>query len=135
MENLPKWESTALCCVPTRYKHIKISRTELSLDSVTKYDKKTANLTLEHNYPVGNLIRAAVNINLVLATVKSHETQIGEWINVIGYVETDQQNLPKDCKETNCEIPVQALVLWSSGPLNLERYESSLEAQKKASVS
>jgi hypothetical protein len=92
-------------------------------------------LTLEHNHPVGNSVKAAVNINLLLGTVKSHETQIGEWVNVIGYVEAGQQTMPNESKGIKqLDILVQAIVLWSSGPVfKPEGYERSLDAQKQAS--
>ncbi|EDN94733.1 predicted protein [Sclerotinia sclerotiorum 1980 UF-70] len=54
--------------------------------SVTNYDRTSAVLTLEHNFPVDNGFKALVNIQLLLNSVKSHETRIGEWVNVVGYV-------------------------------------------------
>jgi hypothetical protein len=66
-----------------------------------------------------------VDVNLLVNTLKSHETRIGEWVNVMGYIERmKKQNNPSS---NQSEIRVQALVLWSSGPFNLEGYERSLD--------
>lgn len=86
---------------------------------------KTARLLLEHNYPPGNTLKATVDVRLLLNTIKSGETQIGEWVNVIGYVEKDQ--LEKHTKTDSPCVHVQALVLWSTGPLKLQAYERSVD--------
>lgn len=57
--------------------------------------------------------------------MKSTETQIGEWVNVMGYI-TDNQKQNRIIDE-NSEISVQALVLWSAGPFNRTSYEKSLD--------
>jgi len=93
--------------------------------SVTEYSTKTAVLTLEHNHPPGNKLRALVDVRLLLNTLKSTDTQIGEWVNVIGYIVLGSTDI--SVKPT---IPVQAIVLWSSGPLKLDSYERSLNSQK-----
>jgi hypothetical protein len=66
-----------------------------------------------------------VDVNLLLSTLKSHETQIGEWVNVMGYIERFNKEDPPSIN--GHEVRVQALVLWSSGPFNLEGYENSLD--------
>lgn len=83
---------------------------------------------LEHNYPPGNSLAADVDIRLLLNTIKSGETQIGEWVNVIGYIEKDQPG--KHTKTEPLRVLVQALVLWSTGPLKLQVYERSFDQQK-----
>ncbi|PMD27346.1 hypothetical protein NA56DRAFT_553551, partial [Hyaloscypha hepaticicola] len=94
------------------------------LGCVTDYSQKEALLTLEHNHPASNMYKALVDVNLLLSTLKSHETQIGEWVNVIGYIERFRREDPPSIN--GHEVRVQALVLWSSGPFNLEGYEKSL---------
>jgi len=102
------------------------------LGCVTKYSTKTAILTLEHNHPVGNSLKVLVDVNLLLNTLKLHETQIGEWVNVMGYVEcTKKKNSPKN---DELEVQVQALVLWPSGPLDLQGYEKSLDRKISETV-
>ncbi|TAQ91447.1 hypothetical protein B7494_g181 [Chlorociboria aeruginascens] len=96
--------------------------------SVTRYSSMSAILTLEHNYPKGNNSRAMVNVELLLSTLKSNETQIGEWVNVIGYIAAQQLS---SLSEVRSEVAIQAIVLWSAGPLQLDGYERNLDQQKE----
>jgi hypothetical protein len=101
--------------------------------SVTKYSLGSAILTLEHNHPQGNRLKALVDVNLLLNGMKSNETRIGEWVNVIGYIQSQQK---PDTSENNLSnIPVQAIILWSSGPFNLEGYERSLDQKNAEEIS
>jgi Telomere capping, CST complex subunit len=97
----------------------------LSPGSVTNYSTKTALLTLEHNYPPGTSLKALVDVSLILNSLKSFETRIGEWVNVLGYVERAKKQHASS--SDGGHVKVQALVLWSSGPLNLQAYEESLD--------
>lgn len=101
-----------------------------NLHSVSSYCVKSASLTLEHNYPPGNKSKVVVDVELLVNTLKSNETQIGEWVNVIGYIQTPQQKPTKLSNDTYPRTRIQAIVLWSSGPLKLDGYEKSLEQQK-----
>lgn len=95
------------------------------------YATKTSILTLEHNYPRDSRVRALVDVGLLVNTLKSGETQIGEWINVIGYIqEPRQQKTSMLPPKPYLEIQIQAIVLWPSGPLKLDGYEKSLTLQK-----
>ncbi|TVY40105.1 hypothetical protein LOCC1_G005318 [Lachnellula occidentalis] len=98
----------------------------LQTHSITDYSTKTAILTLEHNYPPGQTLRALVSIDLILNTIKSHETRIGEWVNVMGYI----QSKPIQPVINESGIAIQAIVLWSSGSFNLQTYERSLSRQR-----
>jgi len=102
------------------------------LGCVTGYSTKKAVLTLEHNHPAGNGIKALVDVELLLNMLKSNETQVGEWVNVIGYTVASIENnaLMKDSAETTHNVRIQALVLWSAGPLKLSGYERSLDQLK-----
>ncbi|CZR59759.1 uncharacterized protein PAC_09653 [Phialocephala subalpina] len=95
------------------------------LGCVTKYSTKTAVLTLEHNHPPGNMLQAQVDVNLLVTTMKSHETQIGEWVNVMGYVTPQQSNT--QAGQERLTVNIQAIVLWSSASFNLQAYEKSLD--------
>lgn len=100
------------------------------MTSVTNYSPKTAILSLKHNHPVGNQSKALVDIELVLGSIKSYETRIGEWVNVMGYVGAIEQKISSQFKGDKLEVPVQAILLWSAGPLKLDTYEESLDGQK-----
>jgi hypothetical protein len=101
---------------------------------VTKYATKTAVLTLQHDHPPGNRLRAFVNIRLVLETIKAQETQVGEWVHVMGYVDTSRPK-PNGLGEENLNgVHVQAIVLWSAGPMKLDRYEEVMDRRKAAGL-
>ncbi|TGO15277.1 hypothetical protein BTUL_0042g00480 [Botrytis tulipae] len=96
------------------------------LGCVINYNTGSAVLTLEHNFPIGNGIKASVNVQLLLNSLTHHETRVGEWINVVGYVANTDE--PQDIKtrELGTDIAIQAIALWSSGPIQLDAYERSL---------
>lgn len=94
--------------------------------SVTAYSTHSAVLTLEHSFPKGSDISVLVDVQLLLSTMTSNQTRIGEWVNVVGYLTPPPPGTR--AKGTTREAPiatVQALMLWSAGPLNLQRYEAS----------
>lgn len=98
------------------------------LGCITNYSTKTAILTLEHNHPRSSSLKALVDVKLLLGTLKSDETQIGQWVNVIGYVVSPVRTKMKEAiSESN--VTVQAIVLWPSGPLKLDSYERCLDQQ------
>ncbi|KAF0322568.1 telomere capping CST complex subunit domain-containing protein [Colletotrichum asianum] len=98
------------------------------LGCVTSYSMDSAVLTLHHESPKGSNVSALVDVNLLLGNLKSEQTRIGEWVNVVGYL--TPASLGTRAKGTTREpqhVAVQALMLWSAGPLNLQRYEATFE--------
>lgn len=91
-------------------------------NSVTSYNTSSAILTLEHNFPLGNGHKALVNVELLLESLTSSETAIGDWVNVMGYVALP----PSDTKVNSSITFIQAISLWSAGPLKLHEYEAAL---------
>ncbi|KAL7963417.1 CST complex subunit Ten1 [Trichoderma compactum] len=89
------------------------------LGCVTSYDSAAACLNLGHMYPPGTNETVRVNIELVLETIQSGVTQVGQWVNVVGYIVEGSESL----------VHVQALLLWPTGPLDIGRYEKSLQEQ------
>lgn len=71
-----------------------------------------------------------MNLELLVNSLKSNETRIGEWLNVIGYIQTPQQSLTGLSKNSSARVQVQAILLWSSGPLKLDGYEKNMDQQK-----
>ncbi|KAK4657947.1 hypothetical protein QC762_202430 [Podospora pseudocomata] len=96
------------------------------LGCVTSYSTESGVLTLQYKGSEDRqLTFASVDVNLVLQSLKAEQTRVGEWVNVIGYVtSTDSKKLG----DTNPVVEVQATLLWSAGPLNLEKYEASVQA-------
>lgn len=100
------------------------------VSSVTSYSTASGQLTLHHNFPKPSEVKAVVDVRLLLEKLTAEQTSIGEWVNVIGYISCAPPRPPgKQPKKRNTEPPtvhVQALMLWSSGPLNVSRYEACL---------
>jgi len=68
-----------------------------------------------------------VDVNLVLEKLGAEETQKGAWINVIGYLKLPQDHgTSYEVKGEPAGAHVQALVIWSAGPLDLSRYEAAV---------
>ncbi|KAJ0163673.1 hypothetical protein CTA2_2612 [Colletotrichum tanaceti] len=95
-------------------------------DAVTSYSTHSAVLTLEHGFPKESNTIALVDLRLLLGVVKSNQTQVGEWVNVVGYVTPPPPGArAKGTTRGPQKVAIQALVLWSAGPLDLQRYENS----------
>jgi Telomere capping, CST complex subunit len=97
-----------------------------SSNSVTNYSVSSGILTLRHDHPIGEakkqLTIVNVDIGLLLQSLKSTDTQVGEWVNVIGYVTAPSaSSLISDAKA------VQALILWSANSIHIKEYEEAME--------
>lgn len=102
------------------------------LFSVTKYCTNTSTLTLEHDHPVGNGLKVAVNVEIILEHLKADQVRVGEWIHVIGYVRSNQSDEALETLGHTRGVSIQALLLWSAGPFRLKAYEDVLDGQKGA---
>ncbi|KAI0537217.1 CST complex subunit Ten1 [Xylaria digitata] len=95
------------------------------LGCVTEYSTHSAQLTLKHRYPKeSNDVEALVDVKLILETLKSEQTDVGQWVHVIGYLTFVDQN-PLGSKTTP-RVGVQALILWIARDLDLGAYEKSM---------
>ncbi|EHA47373.1 hypothetical protein MCOR27_006913 [Pyricularia oryzae] len=107
------------------------------LGCVTSYATSNATLTLENTSQLGDRdsdprqsrVQALVDVNLILQALNQEQTQPGEWVNVVGYINKSD---PSSDKRTGryC-VKVQALLLWSAGPLSLQDYERTLSSHVK----
>jgi len=107
-------------------------------DSVISYDVSKAILVLEHRFPIqSSFPRAAVDVSMVLETIKAEDLRAGAWLNIIGYV----HNSAKRTKETRAHnalrhdvplVTVQAILLWNAGSLKVGDYEQALAGLKEA---
>jgi len=116
------------------------------------YDPTTATLTLEHDvHPVtskaGSPMKtiAQVDANLALDCLSWDRVRVGEWLNVLGYVEDHKieggkygkENLP--VKEQPQPQPalfvvnVQATYIWSTGPMDIDRYAQAVRVREAES--
>lgn len=100
------------------------------INSVTAYSTASGTLTLQHQFPQDSDVRALVDVRLLLETISAEQTSVGQWVNVIGYI-TSPPSAPVK-KSTKMDAPtvlVQALVLWSTGSLDIGRYEACLTSK------
>ncbi|KAI4121820.1 MAG: hypothetical protein LQ338_006152 [Usnochroma carphineum] len=110
------------------------------LGCVTAYSTLTGVLTLQHAYPSvpGKSCPAAgVDVNLLHSTLKSTDTQVGEWVNVIGYVQDFEGGSGgngggKGKRGRGEKVGrVQAVMLWSADGVKLGEYEKTVEMRKR----
>lgn len=95
--------------------------------SVTSYSTTSAELTLQHKFPKINEVKAFVDVRLLLEKLTAEQTCVGHWLNVIGYIASSSTFSVKKQHNLKLESPtvhVQALMLWSAGPLDIGRYET-----------
>lgn len=99
-------------------------------------------VTLEHNYPCSRdgPKTVAVDINAVLAGLKSEELRVGSWLNVLGYVRestppassySSSQTSSQQSNEIPTRVPprpvyVEAIMVWAAGAIALGEYERIL---------
>ncbi|KAG5742713.1 hypothetical protein H9Q69_014355 [Fusarium xylarioides] len=99
-------------------------------DRVTSYSTSSACLFLSHLYPRDSIATAVVDVSLLLESLTAEQTRVGEFVNVIGYI--TEQKMTCDKKQPSQEskqVCVQAIVLWSTGPMDLEKYEKLLDSK------
>lgn len=94
------------------------------MSSVRAYLPTTATLILNHDFPPGSEANAFVQLDLVLENISSEHIRVGEWVNVVGYLTAHV--LRKETRSDSHDVHVQALLLWPTGPLDIQRYERSL---------
>ncbi|KAI4272566.1 MAG: hypothetical protein LQ337_005217 [Flavoplaca oasis] len=110
------------------------------LGCVTRYNASTGTLYLEHAYPASTCVTAAVDVSLLLETLKCTDTQVGEWVNVMGYVQAAEEEKGRkrqgvrhegEKEKSQQEVrKLQAVMLWSAGGVRVWEYEKALEMRK-----
>jgi hypothetical protein len=96
-------------------------------------------LHVQHAYPkdVLPVPQVAVDICLVLETVKAEVLESGCWINVIGYVrrpDSSQRKRKRQGSESTTAantVAVQAVLLWNAGAIKVGNYEEIVSQQKE----
>jgi hypothetical protein len=95
--------------------------------SVTSYSTATATLTLDHDFPRDTNVSALVDMRLLLETLTTEQTRVGEWVNVVGYITSESiATKSKGARRWPKKVHIQALLLWSAGSMDLQRYEKCL---------
>ena len=67
-------------------------------------------------------------MNLVLETLTSELTRVGEYVNVIGYISSRINPSKSEAQEREpALISIQALLIWSTGPMDVQKYEQTFK--------
>ena len=69
-----------------------------------------------------------MDVNLLVSTLKGPDTQVGAWVNVMGYVQESRGG--KGQWTGMGPVKVQAVMLWSAGGVKLGAYENAVEMRK-----
>ncbi|KAI1765153.1 CST complex subunit Ten1 [Hypoxylon sp. FL1150] len=94
------------------------------LGCVTGYSTHSAILTLRHEYPRGTNDNVNADVALLLQRLKAEQTDIGQWVHVIGYITSIEQTLAKATMGSRtASVGVQVLVLWIAEDLDITSYE------------
>ncbi|KAI6090553.1 CST complex subunit Ten1 [Hypoxylon rubiginosum] len=100
------------------------------LGCVTGYSTHSAILTLQHEYPKGTKINVNADVALLLQKLSAEQTDVGQWVHVIGYITSIEQTLAKATMESQtANIGVQVLVLWIAEDLDITSYEHALVSE------
>jgi hypothetical protein len=93
---------------------------DLHTPSVDIYDNMSATLHLKDRFASTTAPStpgsASVNVAYVLDALNFELTQVGAWVNVVGYVKTTADG--RCC--------VDAVVIWSAGAIKLDEYEAAV---------
>lgn len=105
------------------------------LGCVISYLTASATLMLEHRQPkdiTGPVVRVYVNVDHVLERLGPQQTRAGQWLNVIGYITTPPPSTNardlSDHQASMAPVGIQAILIWSAGAVDVQRYEAVVEA-------
>jgi hypothetical protein len=68
---------------------------------------------------------ANVNVNNVLDALNVETSQVGAWVNIIGYLRHDSGSQPMPKARVSI---VDAVLIWSAGAIKLNDYEAAVRA-------
>ena len=78
----------------------------------------------------------------MLDSVSHEQTAVGSWLNVIGYVKAKRKRASKsrtkdgaDGGAVSWDVLVQAIMLWPTGPLDIQQYEQAFPGTAQNSKS
>ncbi|KAH6899915.1 CST complex subunit Ten1 [Thelonectria olida] len=103
------------------------------LGCVTSYSTESGCLSLGHLYPRGTNVTVLVDVNLLLESLTSETTRVGEYVNVIGYITSKQPSHGLGTSPSEAaQVSVQGIMLWSTGPMDIHEYEKSFESDNSS---
>lgn len=66
---------------------------------------------------------ASVNVAHVLDALNFELTQVGAWVNVVGYI---QNAVDVRQGSSSASVEVDAVLIWSAGAIKLDEYEAAV---------
>ena len=120
------------------------------LGCVYSYDTSSGILELQHAYPKSSTrsVRALVNINVILETLRRDDLEVGAWVNVLAYVQPDQaetsskklsserlrgkqspSGATSQSGSSTIDVKLQAVMLWNAGAIRIADYERAVESK------
>lgn len=70
-------------------------------------------------------MKVHLDVKLLLQNLNCEQTDVGQWLHVIGYITSVQKPSRKAPVPSCWVVGVQALVLWKAEELDLAAYEAS----------
>lgn len=93
-------------------------------------------LTLKDRFSTsGKTVAALVGISNITSTLDITLTQVGAWINVVGYLKGSSTNTntpppPVKGQSPATSVDLDAVMIWSAGAVKLEDYEAGVKAMQ-----
>ncbi|KAH6652720.1 hypothetical protein BKA67DRAFT_536443 [Truncatella angustata] len=80
----------------------------------------------KHSFPSSSGSNTAlVDVKLLLHGLRNGQTDVGQWVHVIGYITSMVKAISIHTKPTVPKTSVQALVVWSAEDFDIATYEKS----------
>lgn len=87
----------------------------------------TGILTLSHAFPTDRAVKASVDVKLLLKNLGSAQTDVGQWVHVLGYITFAKKTRGCDIQSLPAvDVGIQALLLWSAQDLDITAYTNSM---------
>ncbi|KAF3008159.1 hypothetical protein E8E14_003905 [Neopestalotiopsis sp. 37M] len=98
------------------------------LGCVDSYAIQTGVLSLSHKFPSSRSVKASVDVKLLLENLRSGQTDVGQWVHVLGYITSvTKKAQDREISQTSgANVGVQALLLWSAQDLDIAAYTDSM---------
>lgn len=96
----------------------------LTILSVEAYNGETGNLKIRERFSAAssNIKAANVNVDNILDSLNLELTQVGAWVNIIGYCRQSEE------PSMEADPVVDAVIVWSAGAIKLDEYEAAVRA-------
>ncbi|KAK8095802.1 uncharacterized protein PG998_002433 [Apiospora kogelbergensis] len=112
-------------CLLSRLPQYEVRDKVRFLGCVTSYATASGILILEHSHSQDSHVKVHLDVKLLLQSLNREQTDVGQWVHVIGYISFIQRPSSKAPGLNHSRVDVQALVLWKAEDLDLPSYEAS----------